>query len=157
MRDFTIYKSNKGIGEIMILKETIMYKWQGKENPCCENEGEKKYKDWIQMIANRDEERAKQLKGKHVHKLGNLTLTAYNPNLSNSTFIKKRGRKDEKSNHIGHKNRFYLNKSLANKNRWTVADIEERTEELVKEDFELFTVEREKAGNINFKCLNGNG
>jgi len=120
-------------------------------------EGRNIPKDWVQMIANGDEERAKQLKEKCVHKLGNLTLTAYNPHLSNFTFIKKRDRKDGKGNHIGYKNGLYLNKSLANKNRWMVTDIEERTKELVGEALELFMVEGEKVGDINFKCLDGNG
>ena len=119
-------------------------------------EGRNIPKDWVQMIANGDEERAKELQEKCVHKLGNLTLTAYNPNLSNLTFIEKRDRKDGRGNNIGYKNGLYLNKNLAEKNRWTVTDIEERTKELIKEALELFTVEGEKVDDINFKCLNGN-
>jgi len=120
-------------------------------------EGQNVPKDWVQMIANGDKKKAKEIQEKCVHKLGNLTLTAYNPNLSNFTFIEKRDRKDKKGDHIGYKNGLYLNKNLAYKDRWTVADIEERTKELVKEALELFTVEGEKVGDINFKCLNGNG
>ena len=107
-------------------------------------EGQNIPKDWVQMIANGDEKRAKELQEKYVHKLGNLTLTAYNPNLSNLTFIEKRDRKDGRGNYIGYKNGLYLNKNLTNKTRWTVADIEERTKELVKEALNLFMVEREK-------------
>jgi len=120
-------------------------------------EGSNIPQDWVMMIANGNEKKAKEIQEKCAHKLGNLTLTAYNPNLSNFSFIKKRDRKDDKGNYIGYKNGLYLNKNLADKNRWTVADIEERMKELVKEALELFTVEGEKMGDINFKCLNGNG
>lgn len=119
-------------------------------------EGRNIPEDWAQMIANGDEERAKELQEKCVHKLGNLTLTAYNPNLSNFTFIEKRDRKDGRGNYIGYKNGLYLNKNLAEKKRWTVTDIEERTKELIKEALKLFTVEGEKVDDVNFKCLNGN-
>jgi len=109
--------------------------------------------EWIQMIANGDKKKAKELQEKCVHKIGNLTLTAYNKNLSNFSFIKKRDRKDENGNYIGYKNGLYLNKELAKKNRWTVLDIEERTKKLVKEALELFTIEGENAGNnIEFNC-----
>ncbi|RLF40397.1 MAG: DUF262 domain-containing protein [Thermoplasmata archaeon] len=120
-------------------------------------EGQSIPKDWVQMIANGDEKRAKELQEKYVHKLGNLTLTAYNPNLSNFTFIKKRDRRDERGNYIGYKNGLYLNKNLAEKDKWTILDIEERTKELVKEALEIFVVEGENVDDIKFDCSNGEG
>ena len=115
-------------------------------------EGDKIPKDWIMMIANGDEEKAKELQEKCAHKLGNLTLTAYNPNLSNFSFIKKRDRKDDQGNYIGYKNGLYLNKKLAEKNEWTIIDIEERTKELVREALELFAIKGENIGDIKFIC-----
>lgn len=120
-------------------------------------EGRNIPKDWVQMIANGDKERAKELQEKCVHKLGNLTLTAYNPNLSNFTFIEKRDRKDRRGNYIGYKNGLYLNKKVAEKDKWTILDIEERTKELVKEALELFVVEGENVGDIKFNYSNGEG
>ena len=59
-------------------------------------EGERLPKEWINMIAKGDKDEAKKLQEQFVHKLGNLTLTAYNSNLSNLSFEKKRDRKDKK-------------------------------------------------------------
>ena len=118
-------------------------------------EGRNIPKDWIWMITNGDEERAKELQEKCVHKLGNLTLTAYNKNLSNFSFIKKRDRKDDQGNYIGYKNGLYLNRKLAEKDKWTILDIERRTKELMREVLELFAVEGEKIGDIEFNCSSG--
>ena len=118
-------------------------------------EGHNIPRDWIQIIANGDEEKAKKLQEKCVHKLGNLTLTAYNKKLSNFSFIRKRDRKDDQGNHIGYKNGLYLNRKLAGKNKWTILDIEERTKELVRSALELFAVNEENIGDIEFSCSNG--
>ncbi len=93
---------------------------------------------WIDMIAQGDSEKAKGIQEKFVHKLGNLTLTAYNPNLSNFDFITKKDRKDNQGKDIGYKNGLYLNKELENKNEWTEKDIEERTQKLVNLALEIF-------------------
>jgi hypothetical protein len=65
-----------------------------------------------------------------VHRLGNLTITAYNSTLGNKSFAEKRDRTDVKGRFIGYKNGLALNKWLATKESWTVADIETRTREL---------------------------
>lgn len=88
-------------------------------------------------------EEAEKLQVEWVHKLGNLTLTAYNPNLSNFSFKKKRDRKDNRGNYIGYKNGLYLNRELAKKNSWTIEDIKNRTNHLVKEALNLFKIEDE--------------
>lgn len=115
-------------------------------------EGQNIPKDWIQMIANGDKEKAKKFQEKCVHKLGNLTLTAYNKNLSNFSFIKKRDRKDDQGNYIGYKNGLYLNRKLEKKDKWTISDIEERTKELVKEALKLFAIEGENIDDVEFSC-----
>lgn len=104
-------------------------------------EGERIPKDWVDMIAKGNKEEAKKLQGQYVHKLGNLTLTGYNSNLSNLSFDKKRDRKDKKGAWIGYKNKLYLNNEiypLSKKSNWNIEDIEKRTQILVKEALKLF-------------------
>jgi len=96
------------------------------------------------MIADRDEKKAKELQVEYVHKLGNLTLTGYNSKLSNFSFEKKRDRKDSEGNYVGYKNGLYLNKKLKDKNSWTIEDIQDRTDELVKEVLGIFSIYDEK-------------
>lgn len=95
-------------------------------------------KSWIDMIAGGDKEKAEEIQAKIVHKIGNLTLTGYNQNLSNFDFQKKRDREDSQNRHIGYKNGLYLNENLKSKNEWTEKDIEDRTKELVNTAFEIF-------------------
>jgi len=97
-------------------------------------------KDWIDMIADGDETKAKDLQKDWVHKLGNLTLTGYNSKLSNFSFEKKRDRKDKSGNHIGYRNGLYLNKELKDKDSWKINDIKVRTDILSNEAFKMFDV-----------------
>ena len=66
-------------------REGRAYKWsiehilpEGKNIPSC----------WVEMIANGDKALTKQHLENYVHKIGNLTLTAYNSSLSNFAFDK---------------------------------------------------------------------
>jgi len=95
-------------------------------------------KEWIDMIAGGNGEEAKELQEKWVHKLGNLTLTAYNPNLSNFPFIKKKNRQDTKGRFIGYRNGLFLNKRITRKKYWKVEDIRDRTNHLVELALRLF-------------------
>jgi len=97
---------------------------------------------WIKMIADGDRIKAEELQKRYVHKLGNLTLTGYNPNLSNSEFVIKKEKKDKKGNYIGFRNNLYLNEYLAKKEGWTIEDIKIRTEKLVNETTELFEIKK---------------
>ena len=101
--------------------------------------------EWVNMIANGNKEEAMEQQGKWVHKLGNLTLTGYNPTLSNLSFDKKRDRTDHKGSYIGYRNGLYLNRSLANRSSWHVNDIDDRTNQLVKEALELFAIKEKKS------------
>lgn len=94
--------------------------------------------DWVKMIADGNENKAKEYREKYVHKLGNLTITGYNSKLGNKSFEDKRDRKDTKGHFVGYKNGLFLNKKLKNKNSWTVEDIEERTTFMVKTAIDLF-------------------
>jgi hypothetical protein len=83
---------------------------------------------WKQMLGGA--EAAAQAQEVEVHRLGNLTITAYNSTLGNKSFVDKRDRTDAKGRFIGYRNGLALNAALATKVVWTVTDIEARTKEL---------------------------
>lgn len=96
-------------------------------------EGEKVPSDWVDMVANGDKELAQDYRDSYVHKLGNLTITGFNSKLSNMSFARKKERKNDDGNYIGYKNSLGLNAEIAQKDSWTIKDINERTERLVNE------------------------
>jgi hypothetical protein len=101
-------------------------------------QGEKIPQDWVNMIAGGDEKQAKDYQQTYVHKLGNLTISGYNPTLSNKSFEEKRDRKDKKGNYVGYRNGLKLNKDLADCPEWSIKRIEDRTLKLVGQAMELF-------------------
>lgn len=102
-------------------------------------EGENIPQEWVQMIADGDNEKAKEHLVNYVHKIGNLTVTGYNSALSNMSFEKKRDRKDKTGeNYIGYKNGLEINESIAQKDKWTIDDIKNRTESLVQNVLKMF-------------------
>jgi uncharacterized protein with ParB-like and HNH nuclease domain len=105
-------------------------------------EGQNIPSSWVDMIAEGDKNKAKELQEVYVHSLGNLTLTGYNSSLSNMSFDKKRDRKKGGKN-IGYKNGLYLNREIQDKNSWTIEDIRYRTTNLVSIALELFKFEDE--------------
>lgn len=67
-----------------------------------------------------------------LHSLGNLTLTAYNSNLSNRSFAEKASVKDDKDNDIGlQSGNVKINDFLCNKSEWNAEHIEKRGNELI--------------------------
>lgn len=101
-------------------------------------EGQKIPKEWIDMIADGDEELAYEYLNKYVHTLGNLTITGYNSNLSNYDFEKKKYRKNQDGKDIGYTNGLYLNNDVVSEDKWTVEKINKRTDKLVATALELF-------------------
>jgi hypothetical protein len=85
---------------------------------------------WKQMLGGADAAAAAQ--EADVHRLGNLTITAYNSTLGNKSFTDKRDRTDAQGRSIGYRNGLALNETLATKEAWTVADIETRTTDLAE-------------------------
>lgn len=73
---------------------------------------------------------AAQVQEEHKHRLGNLTITAYNSNLGNKSFVEKRDRQDSKGRQIGFRNGLSLNAGLSLKDSWTADDIDKRTASL---------------------------
>lgn len=83
---------------------------------------------WKEMLGGAEGATAAQEQG--VHRLGNLTITAYNSTLSNKSFLEKRDRTDSQGRYIGYRNGFKLNEDLATRDSWTLADIGARTAKL---------------------------
>lgn len=70
----------------------------------------------------------------HLHQLGNLTLSAYNPKLSNKSFQYKSDLKDENGKNIGlQSGNVKLNQSLIGKTEWTAQDIKNRGKQLAND------------------------
>ena len=97
-------------------------------------------KEWVDIISNGDLEAARELKTQYVHKIGNLTLTGYNSKLSNMSFERKKNRLQDGKN-IGYKNGLWLNEKLSQLDTWTIDNIKERTDLLVKKAVNLFAFE----------------
>ncbi len=68
-----------------------------------------------------------EVHAKYLHTLGNLTLTGYNPELSNKPFLAKR---DYKPGGFADSHFHRLNRSLAHLDHWNAATIEARAAEL---------------------------
>lgn len=101
-------------------------------------QGENIPEHWVQMVANGDKIEAQRIRKKYVHKLGNLTLTGYNSQLSNMSLDKKQNKKDKDEKYIGFKNGLAINESIKDIPVWTESDILKRTNYLVKEALEIF-------------------
>ena len=153
-----IYKENTGAARFILCalaqknmtKETWTDLWEYKQYEKSNNnvfiwtiehifpEGENIPDAWVEMIAGGNRELANDYLQKYVHKLGNLTITGYNSALSNYSFEQKRDRMNKEEKFIGYKNGLEINHELAQKEKWTVDDIIERTERLVTEVAEMF-------------------
>ena len=70
-----------------------------------------------------------------LHRLANLTLTAYNGYYSNKTFSEKRDMEKIGLKESG----FRINQVIAQKQQWTLKEMEERNEELKKTALQLWT------------------
>ena len=103
-------------------------------------EGKNIPEEWVDMIADGDRNLAIEYQEEYVHTLGNLTITGYNPSLSNFSFEKKKNRKSREDNRdVGYRNGLYLNSDIVNQDKWTVDIIKARTEKLVNEIMKLFS------------------
>lgn len=105
-------------------------------------QGEKIPPKWVKMIADGDEQKAKEIQEKHVHKLGNLTLSGYNGVLGNKSFIDKQNLVDKNGDKVGYNNGLKLNEKVAGKKTWNVEEIEKRTKELADLTFDLFRLDQ---------------
>lgn len=92
---------------------------------------------WVEMLGG-DETIAREIQEKEKHRLGNLTITGYNSNLSNREFLAKRDHRDGEGRFIGYKNKLSLNRDLANAETWNQDAIEKRTQELIEQTLRRF-------------------
>lgn len=69
-----------------------------------------------------------------LHRLANLTLTGYNPNLSNNTFVEKRDAKEGGYKASGLK----MNQKIATKDTWGLVELEERSKEMLELAMEIW-------------------
>ena len=97
---------------------------------------------WVDMIADGDKILAQEYLTKYVHTLGNLTLTGYNQNLSNLSFEKKKNRINKDGKDIGYKNGLKLNDYVVLQDKWTIENIQIRTDNLVFKVLDLFNLEK---------------
>lgn len=96
--------------------------------------------EWKEMISPDNIELAFNIQKDNMHKIGNLTLTAYNSEMSDKSFIEKRDYKPKNSTeYTGLRTKLFLNNSIPNinigetietKEKWTIEDINRRTEYL---------------------------
>ncbi len=103
-------------------------------------EGKNIPKSWVDMIAGGDRALAEEYLETHVHKIGNLTVTGYNSTLSNLSFAEKRDRVNNQKRYVGYKNGLEINNEIAQKEKWTIKDIEDRTDSLVTELLKMFAI-----------------
>lgn len=122
------------LAEDAMTKETRVDLWRQEKNHFVWTiehilpQGENLPPAWIDMLGG--EECAVQVQEEHKHRLGNLTITAYNSNLGNKSFVEKRDRQDSKGRHIGYRNGLLLNAELVDRDTWAGEDIERRTQSL---------------------------
>lgn len=130
------------LAEDAMTKETTVDLWRQEKNHFVWTiehilpQGENLPLAWQEMLGGK--EVAAQIQEEHRHRLGNLTITAYNSNLGNKSFPEKRDRQDSKGRYIGYRNGLSLNAELANRAAWTAGDIDERTAALAAKVIERF-------------------
>ena len=74
-----------------------------------------------------------QIHGIWLHRMANLTLTAYNSKYSNSSFADKKTMKD------GYlQSGIRMNQRIAQKEKWGLAELEERSQNLIKQALEIW-------------------
>lgn len=94
-----------------------------------------------------DENQIKSLLDNNVHKLGNLTLTAYNSEMYTRSFVEKKNYRDKSTNvETGLKTELFLNESIVSKDedietkeKWTIKDINRRNQELIEKILRLYS------------------
>ena len=104
-------------------------------------QGENIPQSWVDMIADGDEQQAKNYQQTHVHKLGNLTISGFNSVLGNKSFEEKRDRTDREGRYVGYRNGLKLNEELVTAEKWSVEQIDARTKKLVEDAMALFRMD----------------
>ena len=138
-RDMTRFLLCKYEEKFPVAKEKKMDFWSVKNNKYVWTiehifpEGSNIPKEWVDMIANGNEDVAKKYLNDYCHKLGNLTLTGYNSELSNKPFEYKKELLTNEGEKVGYNNGLHLNEYVYNQQKWTIDNIKDRTNTLVDE------------------------
>ncbi len=90
------------------------------------------------------------IKEKYLNTIGNLTLTGYNSELSNKSFIDKKEEKDFGFNN----SRLWLNKNLEKVNEWNVNEIEKRCNLLIERFFQIWKIPKVEILVNNYSEVN---
>jgi hypothetical protein len=85
--------------------------------------------EWRTAISPDNPDDAEQVQSDFCQKLGNLTLTSFNAELSNSPFIEKRDAKQGEQ-YVGYRNGLRLNTYVEQQNSWGPEQITRRGEEI---------------------------
>jgi alpha-L-fucosidase len=86
--------------------------------------------EWIDALG----KDAAKIHEEWLHRLANLTLTAYNPELSDRPFAEKRDTEE-----YGYKNSgLRMNQKIAQKEAWGLAELEERNREMIQKADEIW-------------------
>jgi hypothetical protein len=131
-------------------------------------QGENIPKYWVDMIADGDKSKAREIQEEWVHCLGNLTLSGYNSKLSNASFADKQNLHENKlflghKINIGYKNGLSLNNfqfsvngkttSLAKINKWTEASIKARNSAIIDVLLKLFSFSEDEISILDKKIF----
>lgn len=97
----------------------------------------KSWKDSINIDGKMTDEEISRVQSEYIHKLGNLTLTGYNSEMSNRDFIEKRDYKGKSTDdYSGLRTGLFLNESIfednPDKESWSQDDIRRRTQILAE-------------------------
>ena len=103
-------------------------------------QGENIPQHWVDMIADGDKDKAQEIRKSYVHKIGNLTLTGYNSQLSNMSLDDKQNRKSNDGKFIGFKNGLAINEKIKDVDTWEKDNINKRTEWLVDKAIKIFKI-----------------
>lgn len=136
LKNDKIYKlSNSSICKFLL---TAIENWGSKEILQCDNltiehiMPQNLTPEWQRVISSADHE-------KYLHTLGNLTITGYNSELSDKSFIEKVKLIKEKSKAAR------LNVDVINKNQWTVGTIRMRALRLASIIMKIFDIKKVNA------------
>lgn len=105
-------------------------------------QGENIPTSWVKMIADGNADLAEEYRQRYAHCLGNLTISGYNSALGNKSFQEKKMRTDSQGREVGYKNGLYLNSTLVDEDSWTVDKIKVRTQELIEEVMDKYSLAR---------------
>ena len=101
--------------------------------------------EWQQMLG----PRWMEIQSKYLHTIGNLTLTAYNPDLGDMSFLKKR--EDE---HGFANSPVRLSRGLRNLDKWNEEEIKRRADYLVDQAIKIWSIPEVKSLE-NYRILKG--